>query len=129
MYVELPQASNKLVSPPLPILETGTLRNADRFCDDGEDYEDGGDFGDMGFKRGKGDGRGCRGEQQPEGEATVRARRGCDDGVSGGGGGGGERVGAFLATGFADGFERLEDQEAGYAAFAAFLVRVLDQMP
>lgn len=36
---------------------------------------------------------------------------------------------AFVATGFAEGFDRLEDQEAGYSAFAAFLVRVLDQMP
>lgn len=37
--------------------------------------------------------------------------------------------GGFLATGFAEGFERIEDQEAGYASFTAFLVRVLDQMP
>jgi len=119
----------KRVRRPLPTLETGTSGNAGRFCDDGEDYEDGGDLGDGGLKRGKGDARGRRGERQREGEATAWAGRGCDDGVSCGGGDGGERVGAFLATGFADGFERLEDQEAGYAAFAAFLVRVLDQMP
>lgn len=36
----------------------------------------------------------------------------------------------FVATGFADETgERQEDQEAGYADFAAFLGRVLDQMP
>lgn len=105
-----------------PTLESGAAGNADRFsCDDGEDYEDGGDCGDLGFKRGKGDARGCRGGRQQEGEALGWAgRQGCDNGG---------RVGAYLATGFADGFERLEDQEAGYAAFAAFLVRVLDQMP
>ena len=81
----------------------------------------------MGFRRGKGDVRGCRRERQQEDEVVGGGSDGrgrCDsDGDSGG------RVGAFLATGFADGFERLEDQEAGYAAFAAFLVRVLDQMP
>lgn len=105
------------------------LVTGDYFCEEGDDFDDGGDAGGMGFSLGKGDVRGRREHQQ-------------EDEVAGGGGGGdgrgsrcgsddagGSRVGAFLAMGFADGFERLEDQEAGYAAFAAFLVRVLDQMP
>lgn len=78
----------------------------------------------MGFKRGKGDVRGCKGGRQREDEVVGR-----DDDGGRLGGCVGDRVGAFLATGFADGFERLEDQEAGYASFASFLVRVLDQMP
>lgn len=91
------------------------------FCDDVDDFEDGGDFGD--FKGGKGDVRGGKGEQQQQqqSEAAAASVRN-SEGVCG-------RVSGVLATGFAGGFERLEDQEAGYAAFAAFLVRVLDQMP
>lgn len=98
----------------------------DYFCEDGDDFEDGGDPGGRGFKRGKGDARGSKGERRRQQQDEVVG--GGDDGVSCGGDGG-DKVGAFLATGFADGFERLEDQEAGYAAFATFLVRVLDQMP
>eukprot|EP00903_Cladosiphon_okamuranus_P015398 g14222.t1 len=110
---------------------SGEAGTGDYFCEEGEDFEDGGDAGGMGFSLGKGDVRGRR-EQQQEDEVAGRggggggdgrrSRCGSDDATDG-------RVGAFLATGFADGFERLEDQEAGYAAFAAFLVRVLDQMP
>lgn len=91
------------------------------FCDDGDDFEDGGDFG--GFNRGKGDVRGGRGQQQ---QGREEGEEGVDwncEGVRGQG------VSGVLATGFAGGFERLEDQEAGYATFVAFLVRVLDQMP
>ncbi|CAM9912535.1 unnamed protein product, partial [Ectocarpus fasciculatus] len=92
--------------------------------DDGDIFEDGG--APLCRTRGKkGDARGGKGEQhqrrREEEEKTVVQRTG-DDSC-------GSCVGGFLATGFADGFERLEDQEAGYGAFAGFIVRVLDQMP
>ncbi|CBN77031.1 expressed unknown protein [Ectocarpus siliculosus] len=91
--------------------------------DDGDIVEDGGD--PRRRTRGKkGDARGGKGEQQQRGqeEEKIVVRR-TGDGLCG------SCVGGFLATGFADGFEKLEDQEAGYGAFAVFIVRVLDQMP
>ncbi|CAB1108623.1 unnamed protein product [Ectocarpus sp. CCAP 1310/34] len=91
--------------------------------DDGDISEDRGDSRRR--TRGKkGDSRGGKREQQQrrqEEEKILVHRTG--DGMCG------SCVGGFLATGFADGFERLEDQEAGYGAFAVFIVRVLDQMP
>lgn len=91
---------------------------------DVDDFKDGGESQrGTGFKRGKGDARGCRGQLRAE----VVDRLGGDGDFSGNGCG--SVSGGFVATGFADGFKRLEDQEAGYASFAAFLVRVLDQMP
>ncbi|CAN0194837.1 unnamed protein product [Ectocarpus sp. 12 AP-2014] len=90
--------------------------------DDGDIFEDRGDSRHR--PRGKkGDARGGKGEQKQrrqEEEKFVVHRTG---GLCG------SCVGGFLATGFADGFEKLEDQEAGYGAFAVFIVRVLDQMP
>ncbi|CAM9245032.1 unnamed protein product [Pylaiella littoralis] len=100
--------------------EESVRRGVREFCDDVDDFEDGGDFGD--FKGGKGDVRGGKGEQQQQQSEAAAASVRNSEGVCG-------RVSGVLATGFAGGFERLEDQEAGYAAFAAFLVRVLDQMP
>lgn len=90
--------------------------------DDGDIFEDGGDSRRRTSGK-KGDARGGKGERQQrrEEEKIVVHRTG--DGLCG------SCVGVFLATGFADGFERLEDQEAGYGAFAVFIVRVLDQMP
>lgn len=118
-----PVRSPTNASPPPEWVGSGA---GDYLCEDGDDFEDGVDSGGMGFKRGKGDVRGCRRERPHEDDEVI----GGSDGRGRCGSDVGDRVvGAFLATGFADGFERLEDQEAGYAAFAAFLVRVLDQMP
>lgn len=116
------------MTSPSTTLDTGVADHGYDGFDgyDGDDFEDGGDSNrGVGFKRGKGDARRYRGEQVEE---EVVDSAGVDGDVSGSGGSGGD-VGGFVATGFADGFRRLEDQEAGYASFAAFLVRVLDQMP
>ena len=71
------------------------------------------------LKRGKGDARGRNGEA---GLSAGTKSGGCSGFADG-------SKAIFLATGFAEGRARLEDQEVGYAAFAAFLVRALDQMP
>ncbi|CAM9796412.1 unnamed protein product [Ectocarpus sp. 8 AP-2014] len=91
--------------------------------DDGDIFEDRGDSRRRARGK-KGDARGVKGEQQQrrEEEKKIVVHR-TGDGLCG------SCVGGFLATGFADGFEKLEDQEAGYGAFAVFIVRVLDQMP
>lgn len=108
---------NRLPLPsPLP-KNASDVSNGD-YCDDYEDRNEG-------FKRGKGDIRGKGWETDGDTDA-ISVEAGADGGEVASGG---VSRGGFLATGFADGFERLEDQEAGYAAFAMFLVRVLDQMP
>lgn len=71
------------------------------------------------FKRGKGDARGCNGEAGLSAGTKSAKCGGFPDGSGG----------VFMASGFAEGRARLEDQELGYAGFAAFLVRALDQMP
>ena len=87
--------------------------------EDVDDSEDGGDRRVGFFKRRKGDARECTGEA---GMSAGTKSGGCDGFPNSSGG-------VFMATGFAEGRTRLEDQEVGYAAFAAFLVRALDQMP
>lgn len=66
---------------------------------------------------------------------NITLRRACGDREVCSGNGGFTEAAAWgagrasFANGFARTFERLDDQEAGYAEFVGFLVRVLDQMP